>query len=512
MGSGALSVRELALAGTIAIAFGLGSYYATDEFGRFGGLNLAIGSVALLIALIGRVRRFRGLGSSVSRRALAPQILLLVLVCAGSILAERLADRAGIQFDASTDQRFDPAPATREALARIEGEVRVTLFFEPFDPRARRTRLMLDTLARLGPLQIEELAVDQAEAELDRFGVSSANSVVLERGAQFEVVERPTEGSLLEGLLRLENRVSQTLYVALGEGEGDMTDGGDLGFAGLASALSTEGYEIRGLVTSAIREIPADAAGIVIVAPRRRLRAEALTALATYLDTGGRLIALLEPGYETGLEPLLERYGFGLPPAAVVDPASGPVEGLPDHTSPLVSSYAQHPATAGLSQRTMALLPGARPVFALRKPRPEDHLSGLAFSSHLSWLWDRDRPIDGHAKPARAPGTPVRPHSMSAAGRYPRPQGETRIVVFGDSDFARNAYLRSLYNLDLIVNAVHWVTASEERITLRPKVFTPTQEPLPPEYALRMLYGVGLLVPEILLICGAIVWLRKRSA
>jgi hypothetical protein len=62
-----------------------------------------------------------------------------------------------------------------------------------------------------------------------------------------------------------------------------------------------------------------------------------------------------------------------------------------------------------------------------------------------------------------------------------------------------------------VVNAVHWATDREAAVTLRPKVLTPYQSPLPPQTTLQMLYGVGLLVPEILLVAGAIVWVRRRS-
>ena len=99
------------------------------------------------------------------------------------------------------------------------------------------------------------------------------------------------------------------------------------------------------------------------------------------------------------------------------------------------------------------------------------------------------------------------------SGRYLRAGGETRIVAFGDADFASNEHLRTLYNLDLVMNAVHWAAANEPEITLRPKNRpTPVQFPVPLTNTLQTLYGVGLLVPELLLIAGGIVWLRGRSS
>ena len=101
-------------------------------------------------------------------------------------------------------------------------------------------------------------------------------------------------------------------------------------------------------------------------------------------------------------------------------------------------------------------------------------------------------------------------HTVAAAGRYARNGQQVRIVAFGDSQFASNRHLRTLFNLDLILNAVHWTVTREPEITIRPKIRTPVQFPLPIASTLGTLYGVGLLVPELLLIAGGVVWLRLR--
>lgn len=95
-----------------------------------------------------------------------------------------------------------------------------------------------------------------------------------------------------------------------------------------------------------------------------------------------------------------------------------------------------------------------------------------------------------------------------------RGNGPARIVAFGDASLAANRYLRALYNLDLVLNAVHWAVDRDSAITIRPKSGGREliQFPVPLETSLQALYGVGLLVPELLLIAGGLVWLRQRSA
>src|SRR5690606_14067337 len=125
--------------------------------------------------------------------------------------------------------------------------------------------------------------------------------------------------------------------------------------------------------------IPGDAAVVLLAGPQRRLPDAALAALDRFLARGGRLVALLEPGVSTGVEGVLERWGFGLPDAQVVDPASGPIEGDAAGLNPIVFQFGDHPVTRGLGPTRMVFLRGARPVLAARKPAPDDELRVLLY-------------------------------------------------------------------------------------------------------------------------------------
>jgi hypothetical protein len=506
-------VRGLGLAGLIAIAFGLGSYYATKKLSLFGELNLALGTLALLVAGAVAARRLRGFGTPDTRRLLGRHALLLLGLLGAAIALERGADALGLRFDWTLDRRYELSPATREILAALPDDLLATLFFHPEDPRIRSTRLLLEAFAGTGEIEVRELDAEKALTEADRFGVSSSNTVVFETSGRWERVPRPTEGALWEALQQLgQVDARRALYLTRGEGEGDPTRGDGLGYSGVAAALRTEGSVVRDLVLAASREVPADAAAVLIVAPRRPLRTEALELLRDYLGGGGGLLALVDPGSNTGLEELLAEYGFALPDGVVVDPASGPIEGAPPGVNPLAHAYSDHPVVRELDANRMTFFPQVRPVEAVRKPRAEDRLSSVVYSSPRAWLSKEVEAVARGFAPRDRAGAAPRRYPLASVGRYPRGTGETRIAVFGDSDFASNRYLRSLYNLDLFMNAVHWVVKRESAITRRPKALTSVQRPLPPVESLAMLYGVGLLLPEVLLIAASVAWLRRRSA
>lgn len=501
----------IGLAGAIAIAFGLGSYYVTGELGRFAQANLVAGGLALALAALGELRRLRGLGSPATRGLLLRRLAEIAGVAALAVAFERGADALGLGFDWTLERRFTLAPATLDALRALPEDLTATLYFELGDPRVRGTQLLLEAFEQTGELSARSRDLDLAVDDLDRFGALASNSVVLESGGRHETVTRPTEGTLWEGLQRLaQQRGEAVIYIARGEGEGDPTRADALGWSGAAAALVNEGYAVRELVLAAAEAVPSDAAALIVAAPRRPLRAEAIARLRDWLARGGSLVVLLEPGTDTGIEALLEAYGFALPDGVVVDPASGPLEGGAPGVNPLVYAYADHPVTRDLDANRMTFFAQARPVEAARKPEPQDELAGIAFTSPRAWLSREVEAIARGLAPGDGDGVPRGRFTLVSVGRYPREAGEARIAVFGDGDFAANRHLRVLYNLDLFMNAVHWVAHREPAITRRPKLLTPVQRPLTVQESLAMFYGVGLLLPELLLVAAVLVWARRR--
>lgn len=510
-------MRELGFAGLVALLTGLGSYYAIGELATFSAVNLAGGALALLVALGAAARRLRSVGGPHSRKVVLGGVAWIAATIVLGVALEQGATWTGARFDWTLEESFEISPAVRKKLDEIHagGEVvTATLYFEPGDPRIRRTRLLLEEIERVSDGKLvprQRNLLDHPDDE-DFFAIGSSNTVVLTTGDFFETVPRPTEGAIYEALYLLHGKGSGTLLVLRGEGEGDIERGDDLGFSGLAVALQTEGYRLESHVSAGLTEVPEGTAAVLALAPRRRLLSGALAALRRYLEGGGSLVAMLEPGTDSGIEELLADWGIEPIDGIVVDPRSAPVgnDGVAA-VNVVAFTYEVEPVTHGLNSNQMTYFPGVRP-FALRRPTVDDQVRRAVLSSSDAWVtedvsWLRR----SHGRP-EWDGQPTGYQTLVATGRYPRPGGQTRIVAFGNAAFASNRWLRTLYNLDLVLNAVHWATDQEPAVTLRPKVRTTVQFPLPVNNSVQALYSVGLLLPELLLIAGGIVWLRRRSA
>ncbi len=315
-------MRELAVIGFVALFFGLFSFHATGHVGVFSIVNGALGAAALLVSGAAGARRLRSLGGPHWRRAVFRGLLGVIGAMLAAVALERAASLADLRFDWTFERRYELAPATRQALAALAQPLEILLFYDPLDPRIRRTRMLLDTLARHGDVAVRALDVERAAAEMDDYGVRTSNSLVLRLGGDFELVDRPTEGALYEALYRLQSIRAGVIALLRGEGQGDpeRSDGG--GYTGLVEALITEGYQVRSFVTATLDELPDDVDAVLSIAPKRRLRDTALAALRRYLARGGNLVALLEPGVDSGVEEILVEYGMYSPPALLVDPSS----------------------------------------------------------------------------------------------------------------------------------------------------------------------------------------------
>jgi hypothetical protein len=504
-------MRELALVGFVALAFGLGSYQIVGEVGVFNGANLALGIGALLAAGVLALGRAGRVQEPALRAPLIESALTIVAVFWGAILLLQFLNLLDLRFDWTFEGRYETSPAMLGALDSLETPALATLYTVSGDPRLRPTRMLLEEFGRHAQLEVRSRALEQFPEDEDRFGIGSSNSVVIEYGGDWRLVERPSEGTLYEAISQLTRSRERILYVTVGAGEGDLEKSDDLGYTGFRAALETEGYELRPLPTAAISEVPRDADGLIVISPERRLTDEALKAISNYLEDGGRLVAFTDPGRESGIEDLLAEYGLASADAIVIDPASGPIDGDAPGLNPLVFNYSEHPVTQGLSRNRQTFFRRAR-AFQLYKPEPEDRLKAVVHASGESWLHSDLDGLQAFETPERPADAIVDYHALVATGVYDRDGQETRIVAFGDSDVASNRYLRALYNLDLVTNAVHWALEREADITIRPKATRIIQFPVPIQNSLSALYGIGLVVPELLLLCGGLIWLRRRAA
>jgi ABC-type uncharacterized transport system involved in gliding motility auxiliary subunit len=88
---------------------------------------------------------------------------------------------------------------------------------------------------------------------------------------------------------------------------------------------------------------------------------------------------------------------------------------------------------------------------------------------------------------------------------------EGRIVVVGDADWLSNSRLTVMYNEDLALNMVGWLTGgNESTITIRPRARRASRITLTDTQGWGVFYATVLLLPELVLLSGLMIWWRRR--
>jgi len=446
---------------------------------------------------------------STSRRWVRLQNLVFVVLLLAVVgLLAWLSTQYRFEADWTAGNRNTLSEETQELLSRIEGELRITAYVADDVELHRRIEERIDRYRRhkddvsltfVNP----DLEFDRAQAD----GIERAGQMVLRLNERKEIVGDLAEQTIANALQRLVR--GEDRYVMFLEGHGERAlDGTDSkGLNQLAQVLARSGLALRPLNLVRTPAIPDNIALLVVAAPQQPLLEGEVELIEQYVDNGGALLWLAEPGELQGLAPLAEQLGLALDAGLLVD-ANQQLRALlgMDHPAIIpVAQYGNHPATAGLEVFT--LFPVARPV----RSAGSETFQHQALLTTLDETWLETGPLEGDITFDAGAGDVPGPLTLGLTLTRELDDGEQRIAVVGDADFMSNGFLGHGGNLDLATSLVNWLSADDTLIAITSRSAPDTTLDLPETYgyviALFFLFGL----PLGLLGAGIAIWLRRRK-
>ncbi len=442
-----------------------------------------------------------------------PILLLTVQIVVVTAILGCLVALAALhpwRLDLTPERRFTLSPYTREVLARLAGEVRITAFYSSQEPATRRE--MTDLLGLYQDarpdLAVRLFDLDRSPGVAKQLHVTSYNTGIVEAAERRERVDPVTEENLTAVLRAAAGTPPVVTYFVVGHGEHDpRADDERAGAAEAARALGLEGFQVR-IVEGAAR-VPEDAGLVVLAGPTRDLRPAEIDALGAYLTGGGCLLLLCDPGTPSTVAGLLRRFGIELTADLVVD-----------EQARLFGSDGLFARVAYLNQ---TLLPGGGEVQALLPEAQSLRLVDaadvtadyLAMTGETTWA-DVDRRTGDAGGPSFRPGRDRRgPLPVAAFARVRGAEGrEGRLVAVGDADFVTNLHLNVLGNQDFLLATAGLVARAESLASARP--------PAPPAGTFspltltaregRYLFWSVVVAPSALLAAAALAIAQRRAA
>lgn len=431
------------------------------------------------------------------------------------VLANFLSARHSKRFDLTAERQFSLSRQSLQVLAGLKEPVTVTAFMTPGYWAGEQVRdLLKEYTLHTDKLTVEYVDPEQKLAQARQFGISQDGTLVFQCAGRRQDALGYDEQALTSALVKVTRTEARAVYFLTGHGERDPQSSGQADYQQAADALQRDNYEVKTLNLASTNSVPDDAAVVIIAAPTANLTEPEATALNAYVDRGGSLFILGDPGSDVSFAPLLDRWGLSLRRDIALDPASS---FFGDVASPLVSRYPYHSITKDLAGLT-SVFPLASSI-AQAPELPQGVLvSPLVQTSAQSW-----GETDRQSRQARmdAGADTQGPLNLAVAATLDLPQEagnaearRARLVLFGDADLVSNDVLRSvqgsLGNADLFLNAVSWLAEDESLISIRPAPPTARYVFLTPAQVRLVMYTSVLFLPALVVAAGIWVWWRRR--
>jgi ABC-type uncharacterized transport system involved in gliding motility auxiliary subunit len=452
-------------------------------------------------------------GSAGRRARYGSNALILILAVLGIlIVVNYLANANPKRWDLTEDKENTLAPETIEVLDSLSNPVTALAFFtQRASPESTQDQLELYAINSDGKFTYEFIDPELDPLTAQNYGITRDGTVVLVMGENKELLEFINEEEVTSGLIRLMNPGNQVIYFLTGHGEPSPDESGDRSYSILKGMLEDRNYTVKTLNLLAAGAVPEDATVMVVAGPIQPVTGAEMELLAGYIAQGGNLIMMEEPlpltDFGEAPDPLADylaqSWGIVLGEDIIVDLTS---------EQPFLavgSEYADHPITQNMGG-LFALLPTARSVMIQDAISTGVSQVELIKTSPQSWAeTDLDAVSTGNLTPDEGVDILGPVPFAAAAENF---ESGSRIVVFGDAEFATDGFITAYGNSDAILNSVDWIAGQDELVNLTPKQST-QRVLLPPKentFELILLFSV-VIIPGLVIVAGLGVWFSRRK-
>lgn len=230
-----------------------------------------------------------------------------------------------------------------------------------------------------------------------------------------------------------------------------------------------------------------------------------MTALKNYSEKGGRLLLLLDPATDLGLEPLLKSWGIQLDQRVIIDGSgSGNMLNLGPAT-PLITRYGNHPITQEFGDN-ISIYPFSRPI-ATVKTTGVEAVSLLVTSDKMWAESELDSPEISFDPTKDLAG----PFDLGVALTRKIGDKEAKLVVIGNSIFATDGWFEQQLNGDVFLNSVEWLSSRDKpTLSIRAKEPQNRRINLKPLQANLIFWLSMIILPLLSFILAGVTWWRRR--
>lgn len=500
----------------VALALTAGWYIVQRQFDTFVQVGVGLTVVLLAAGILLEPDRVRRALTGRQARYGSNALLLSVAVLGILAVINYLAVHNPQSWDVTEDQQYSLSPESVALVETLDSPVQVKGFYTPNLARARdNLKPLLDQyqIASDGNITYEFIDPNSNPLQADQYGVTRDGSLVVLQDDRSEVLTTPSERTISSAIIRVTQGNPKAVYFLTGHGERDLEEGSQGGYTSAQSGLESKNYTVQTLNLLSQGTVPDDADVVVVAAPQKPLSPDEVDALDSYLSDGGSLMVMIEPSVTSGLavadDPLAtylqETWGVEVHDDVIVDLMSQ--RGF----DAIALNYGSHPITNQMGNLASAF-PGSLSLSAQAPEGVGVTDTPLVMTGQNSWGETDLQSVQADGQGPEFDENTDLAGPLTVAVAAANTQEESRVVVYGDSDFASNAYYTQLGNGDLFLNSVDWLAHQEELIQLTPKQQTQRIVTPPTVQATGLIFLLTvILLPGGVIGAGVTVWWRRRQ-
>jgi ABC-type uncharacterized transport system involved in gliding motility auxiliary subunit len=518
--------------GIVSVFVALIAYLVRGTLDVYTYLPLLIGIVGILaFALLDPDRIQHWMGGRQARfgtSVVIMSIALVGIVVAVNYIVYQEGNRTTLWVDLTENQKNTLSAETIRTLHTLTDTIKIRAYYSADNTTWDTVRAELDKYTEASHGKISYVKTDPnanpVAARQDGVTRDAVLVLVVQNRTQL-VTDGTSETQLTSAILRLINPGEHKVLFLTGHGEATTAGTGDTDINKIVSSLTNKGYTVDTLDLTQQKTVPDGTDAIVIAGPKKPLQDFELTAIKDYLAKGGGLILAENPYFITQMDStkdilaqyLQTQFGITLQNDIIIDLADRNVMapsptgyGSSSITSLIPSSMGSifptalsvqiaQPAGQNLTQTPLVTLDATNnQVWGETSLTEIGNVNVIAQST--SAKYDKDADI-------------ASPLNIAVTVEDTNINAPTRIVVFGDEDFAENIYVGQGANSDLMINSVDWVSHQDTLISLTPKDTSYRYIDVSSQAWVMhaiMLASV-ILLPASFMLLGGLVWYNRRK-
>ena len=523
--------RYIPLLGLLLLAIGGISYAIVGAMQTYMAVLIWIGLLGMLFFFYISFTDIKNILSKRSARYGANTALMIAVFVALIVFTVFMSIKYKTRWDMTAAKRYTFSNQTLKLLASLKKDVEAVAFYRS-DERTRQAMhdLLSEYKNNSSRFKYRFIDPDKNPGLAAKYNVTSYRTTLIRSGDKEEVVGFESEEKLTNAILKISRDEIKTVYFMKGHGENSILDMQNSGYKAVKEAIEKEQYQVKEIVLLSAGEVPGDAAVVIISGPKKEFLPDELKKITAYINRGGKVLFMFDPGTVPGMVSYLKDYGFNVGDNIIIDKLSQ-VFGA-NYLTPVVTEYdKEHPVTKDFGVATF--FPLARSVEVENDPAKGRYQ--MVKTGDASWAeTDKKALEDGRVeynegKDKRGPvsigavaSVEIKEpdshaeHADHAAMEQQKDKEEAgrknyaKIVVFGDSDFVNNTNINLAGNRDFFLNTVNWLAEEADMISIRKKEADATPVILTASQGRLIFWLPVIIMPSLILVSGIGILTRRR--